>query len=139
MSTPELVQAYRKLYRAGLRAVQFSTPSRYAFRDQLRDAFRDKKGTFDAEGIRRTVWFLNAAAQERGLEHKILKNIIRVYSARRETLMHYPWRQHLLKGRIVEAHKQKRGAVYDPIRDTELEHYRRTIAMLNETMGICLR
>ncbi|KAK3683769.1 hypothetical protein B0T22DRAFT_520113 [Podospora appendiculata] len=139
MSSPELLHAYRRLMRAGLRAVQFSSPSRYAIRGHLRDAFRDKQGTFDPEGIRRTIWFLNAAAQERGLEHKILKNIVRVFCSRNQTIMHFPWRQHLTLGRVFEAGLQKHGPRYDTLKDNELEHYKRTIAMLNETMGICLR
>jgi len=94
----EILHAYRHLLRAGLRAVQFSKPSRYVLRDQLRAAFRDDDagkaprnptaaaaaagGGFDLERIRRTVWFLKAAGQEAGLEHKILKNLLRVAWAR---------------------------------------------------------
>ena len=32
----------------------------------------------DPEAVRRTLWFLKAAAEERGLEHRIVKNILRV-------------------------------------------------------------
>jgi hypothetical protein len=78
MSNVEILHAYRRLLRSGLRAVQFSKPARYLLRDQLREAFRDQEAKFNPEGIRRTVWFLNAAAQERGLEHKIVKNLLRV-------------------------------------------------------------
>ncbi len=78
----EIIHAYRHLLRAGLRAVQFSKPSRYVFRDRLHEAFCDRKATyeanFDQERIRRTIWFLNAAAQEAGLEARILKNLLRV-------------------------------------------------------------
>ena len=77
-SKTELIHAYRRLLRAGLRAVQFSKPARYALTGQLRAAFRDKEGAFEPEAIRRTVWFLNAAARERGLEHRIVKNLVAV-------------------------------------------------------------
>ena len=80
MSSQELVHAYRALYRAGLQAVQFSKPARYTLRDQLRAAFRDDKAgaaVFDPDAVRRTVWFLRAAAAERGLEHRIVKNLLR--------------------------------------------------------------
>ena len=78
MSNTEIIHAYRKLLRAGLRAVQFSKPARYSLTAQLRTAFRERGAAFQPEAIRRTVWFLNAAAQERGLEHRIVKNLVAV-------------------------------------------------------------
>lgn len=78
MSTVNIIHAYRHIYRHILRAVQFSSPSRYIARDQLRAAFRDGASSPDAESIKRTIWFFQAAAKEKGLEHKILKNLVRV-------------------------------------------------------------
>jgi hypothetical protein len=73
----EVVHAYRSLYRASLRAVQYSKPNRYIARDQLRQAFRrEDPSTFNQEKIDATVEFLNLAARERGLEHKIVKNLL---------------------------------------------------------------
>lgn len=69
---------YRILYRNALRAVQFSAPARYVVRDQLRAAFREKDGELNHQVCQRTNWFLQNAAQDRGLEHKILKNLINV-------------------------------------------------------------
>lgn len=86
---PDLIHAYRRLLRAGLRAVQFSQPSRSTITARLREGFRDPRGEFDAERVRRTVWFLNAAAQQRGLEHRILKNLCRVHWERTRQM---PWR-----------------------------------------------
>ncbi len=51
-------------------------------RDQLRRAFGERGATFDADGVRRTVWFLKAAAQDTGLEHHILKNLVRIAQER---------------------------------------------------------
>jgi hypothetical protein len=90
-----LIHAYRHLLRAGLRAVQFSKPSRYMIVDKLRTGFRDVKnggGTFDGERIRRTIWFLNAAAQTRGLEHRILKNLCRVHWEQNFERGKMPWK-----------------------------------------------
>jgi len=84
MSKQEIIHAYRKLYRSGLRAVQYSKPARYSLQAQLRAAFRETGATFNAEGCRRTVWFFNAAAQEAGLEHRILRNLLRVAHMRRK-------------------------------------------------------
>jgi hypothetical protein len=82
MSQTELIHAYRHLLRHGLHAVQFSLPARFVIQSQLRKAFRvNKPGevkTFDPEAVRRTIWFLKAAAAERGLEHKIVKNLVRI-------------------------------------------------------------
>ncbi|EFY90411.1 hypothetical protein MAC_03657 [Metarhizium acridum CQMa 102] len=77
----EVVHAYRHLYRCLLRAVQYSSPARYIARDQLRAAFRETPA-LDAEGVKRTIWFLEAAGKERGLEHAILKNLLRVRGQR---------------------------------------------------------
>ncbi|KAK4190008.1 hypothetical protein QBC35DRAFT_491758 [Podospora australis] len=91
-SSTDLVYAYRKLLRAGLRAVQFAKPSRYIITEQLRKGFRDRHGVFDAERIRRTVWFLNSAAQSRGIEHKILKNLCRVHWERDRENQKLSWK-----------------------------------------------
>ncbi|KAF4462994.1 complex 1 [Fusarium albosuccineum] len=78
----EIVHAYRHLYRSLLKAVQYATPSRFIALEQLRTAFRDRGATFDPRGVKRTIWFLEAAAKERGMEHKILKNLLFVHSRR---------------------------------------------------------
>jgi hypothetical protein len=91
-TTQEILHAYRRLLRAGLRAVQFSQPSSSTVKERLREGFRDPNGTFDAERVRRTIWFLNAAAQERGLEHRILKNLCRVHWERLRELRRMPWK-----------------------------------------------
>lgn len=76
MAQEEVLHAYRHLYRAVLRAVCYSQPASTVARDQLRRAFRDKTSTFNKSTVRRTVWFLNNAARERGTEHKIVKNLL---------------------------------------------------------------
>ncbi|KAL4722634.1 hypothetical protein ACLX1H_010515 [Fusarium chlamydosporum] len=81
-STTQITHAYRSLYRNLLKAVQYSTPARYVARDQLRRAFREPGATYDERGIKRTNWFLEAAAKEKGMEHRILKNLIRVQQMR---------------------------------------------------------
>ena len=80
MSIPrslELIHAYRRLYRGLLHAVQYSMPARLIARDTLRDAFRrGDASTFNQHKIERTVEFLRLAAQETGLEHKLVKNLL---------------------------------------------------------------
>ena len=88
-SSQELVHAYRHLYRGLLRAVQYSKPARYSARDQLRDAFRKEDPTaFNKAKVERTIEFLRLAAQETGLEHKLVKNLLYTNRWRRRA---YQW------------------------------------------------
>ncbi|KAH8899585.1 DUF1763-domain-containing protein [Thozetella sp. PMI_491] len=132
MSNAEIISAYRKLLRAALRAVQFSKPARYIVTKQIRVGFRDKMGTFDPEAIKRTAWFLNAAAQERGLEHKILKNLTRIHWEKSEA-------DRLTWTAVQQLGERKKQPPPDQIKETRYKHYEATIAMLNDTMGLCLR
>ncbi|RGP61992.1 complex 1 [Fusarium longipes] len=127
-STTQISHAYRTLYRNLLKAVQYSSPSRFVARDQLRRAFREPGATYDERGIKRTNWFLEAAAREKGMEHKILKNLLRVQQMR---------------------FRKKRYSAYDPLKyakhemrvanATAYNHYDMTVAMLNKSMGTLLR
>lgn len=92
-----ILHAYRRLYRSLLQAVQYATPARYVARDQLRAAFREPDAALDPEGVKRTVWFLQAASKERGLEHKILKNLIEVQGRRVSAAL--PWPRALSESR----------------------------------------
>lgn len=79
VSQQQLVLAYRRLYRNGLHAVQYAKPARYTLKQILDQAFRN--GTiedFDATKIGNTILFLQNAAKETGLEHKVLKNLLHV-------------------------------------------------------------
>lgn len=76
-SSTEVSQAYRRLYRQGLHAVQYASPARHILRRQLDQAFREGKfEDFDAQRIANTVFFLECAAREKGLEHRILKTLL---------------------------------------------------------------
>lgn len=92
-SRQEVLHAYRHLYKGLLRGVQYAIPARYIVRDQIRGAFRNTTSTtaaaaaaatatWDAEAIKRTLWFLSAAGRQRGLEHRILRNLVRMHSER---------------------------------------------------------
>ncbi|KAK3989806.1 hypothetical protein QBC44DRAFT_78002 [Cladorrhinum sp. PSN332] len=141
MSSSELLTAYRKLLRSGLRAVQFSKPSRYIIRDQLRDGFRDTKNTFEPERIRRTIWFFNAAAADRGMEHKILKNLCRVRFERVREMSRGTWKTKVKLWGDKEVKRVKKGEerLHDPIQAGKYGFYDLTVKMLNDSMGMCLR
>jgi hypothetical protein len=90
-ATPtEVIHAYRALYRGLLQAVQYSAPARYVARDQLRAAFRERGAVFNAPGIARTLEFLGYAARDNGLEHRVLRNLLRTRYERVE-MAKRPW------------------------------------------------
>jgi hypothetical protein len=76
----EIIHAYRHLYRNFLNAVKHSHPGSTIVRRQLRLAFREKGATFDPSVVKRTVWFAKCAATDASLEHKILKNLVRMHA-----------------------------------------------------------
>lgn len=85
----EIVTAYRTLYKHILRAVQFSKPNRYTYRDRLREAFRHgDAASFDQVRIDNTVEFLKAAALDSGIEHKVVKNLAHVWNCQPMYMAH---------------------------------------------------
>jgi hypothetical protein len=97
----EVIHAYRHLYRAALRAVQYSKPARFAARDTLREAFREPGASLRPEPVRRTVWFLKQAAREAGIEHRIVRNLLRTAWARRRDAS-VPWATVVRRGERKE-------------------------------------
>lgn len=78
-----IIHAYRTLYRASLRAVQYSKPARYQVLERLRHNFRSRPAdSFDAGVVARTLEFLEGAARTTGLEHKLVKNLLFVWGTR---------------------------------------------------------
>ena len=80
------IHTYRVLLRSLLRVVQYSSPAKYEVRARLRDAFRHPNAAAlrpDEQTMKRTLWFLDAAARESGLEHRIVRNLLQVGWERR--------------------------------------------------------
>ncbi|KAI1136583.1 DUF1763-domain-containing protein [Hypoxylon sp. FL0543] len=133
MTDLKVIHAYRHLYRGLLHAVQFSKPARYIARDQLRRAFREERAKHDPRRIARTLRFLEAAGRTRGLEHSILRNLL--------LTAYYRYYESLTRWKIVEhADRQpKKSEMEVHMQKTAYKHYDMTIAMLNKSMGLCLR
>lgn len=76
-----LIASYRALYKAGLAAVQHSSPARFAIRDKLRSAFRPATSTTTYSQARadNTVEFLRVAARRKGIEHSVVRNLCLVH------------------------------------------------------------
>lgn len=79
-SKQEILNSYRSLYKGALRAVQFSSPARYTLKSHLRLAYISNDAqSFDPVKIANTLVFLKHAAEERGLEHRLLKGLLHVW------------------------------------------------------------
>ena len=77
VSGQEIVRSYRQLYRHGLYAVQYAAPARYTLKILLENAYRTGNAAdYNAQKISNTLTFLEGAAKEKGLEHKMLKNLL---------------------------------------------------------------
>ena len=77
MTTNEVLQAYRSLWRASHKAVRFAKPARYQVRDILRQSFRtEPASSFNQERVLNTCRFFKSAQTHNGIEHKIVKNLL---------------------------------------------------------------
>ncbi|PWY81777.1 DUF1763-domain-containing protein [Aspergillus heteromorphus CBS 117.55] len=72
-----VINAYRHLYRQGLKAVNYSTPARHVLQNTLRSSFRSSSlEELNPQRIANTLRFLQRAADVAGLEHKIVRNLM---------------------------------------------------------------
>ncbi len=79
-SHQQIIRSYRNLYRHGLHAVQYSSPARYTVKTLLENAYRKGRlADFDIQKINNTLTFLHGAAKAKGLEHRILKNLLHTW------------------------------------------------------------
>ncbi|KAK3115453.1 hypothetical protein LTR53_005205 [Teratosphaeriaceae sp. CCFEE 6253] len=118
----EVLLAYRHLFRHALRACQYSKPVRFVVQDRMRRAFHTSSpDDYDASRIQRTPEFLQNAAESKGVEHKLQKKLTHVWWER-EKLQRAPMRSDIY---------QLRRHAYD--------EFDRTLEMLNQTMGLCIK
>ncbi|TKA67409.1 hypothetical protein B0A55_09086 [Friedmanniomyces simplex] len=124
----ELLHAYRHLLQHALRACRYAKPARFALRDRLRNAFRSSSSSsssssevYNPDRIQRTLDFLASAAESKGLEYRVVKNLAHVWWER-EKLGRMPMR--------ADIHEFRRHAH---------DEFDRTIGRLNESMGLCIK
>lgn len=127
---PQIIQAYRNLYKQSSIAVHYSPAPRKVIRDRLRKGFR--KGhisDFDPPRIQNTLQFLRGACFNHTLEHKVLLS-----------LMH-TWRmqERFLSEKMYLHYNQKTQQEQLDIRRTAYDQFNHLIRMLNESMGMCIR
>ena len=137
-----VAQAYRSLYRAGLHAVQYSSPARHTLKRILRTSFRNGEPMdFKPDRIANTIVFLENAARETGMEHKILKSLLHTrywqiqYDARLEKYGYMP-----NSSDFADMNRCKGIVPWGgPIHKAAYSHFDITLDMLNESMQLCLR
>lgn len=126
------LQAYRQLYRCGLRAVQYSVPNRFVLRDRLRRAFRESSiSDFEPDRILNTIRFLENASKDRGIEHKLLKNLLHVWSEEP--------RQWYLRNKALQRKAKHRSHDTTRVHTQAYDKFYWTLERLNESMGLCIR
>ena len=81
MCNRKILHAYRHVYRRSLRAIQYASPARHTLRKLIDTEFRlGTKEDYDPDKIRNTLQFLEGAIESRGLEHRIVKGLLHVWS-----------------------------------------------------------
>lgn len=79
-SKEAIALSYRRLYRHGLRAVQYSTPARQTLQKRLQHRYRTGHASdYNEQAIENTIEFLRGAANVKGLEHRIVKRVVFVW------------------------------------------------------------
>ena len=143
-----ILHAYRQLYRSGLRAVQYSRPARYTLKSRIDHAFRNgTPADLDAQRIGNTISFLQSAAKEKGMEHKILKNLLFVRFWQDKNIQHQTkydsnhWNALGVNTSVTDFWASPNFVSFKQsnIRKTAFHHFDITVKMLNESMGMCLR
>ncbi|KAK6005286.1 hypothetical protein QM012_008065 [Aureobasidium pullulans] len=78
----EVIHAYRHLLRTSLQAIRYANPARFTLQSHLRSSFRNPTSSFNSQQISKTLEFLNNAAKYKGLEDKIVRNLLQVWGCR---------------------------------------------------------
>ncbi|KAI4795308.1 hypothetical protein E4T44_12388 [Aureobasidium sp. EXF-8845] len=78
----EIIHAYRHLLRSSLQAIRYAKPARFTLQSHLRSSFRNPTSPFNSQQISQTREFLQNAAKYKGLEDKIVRNLLHVWGCR---------------------------------------------------------
>ncbi|KEQ99339.1 hypothetical protein AUEXF2481DRAFT_35242, partial [Aureobasidium subglaciale EXF-2481] len=78
----QIIHAYRRLLRTSLQAIRYAKPARFTLQSHLRDSFRNPKAAFNDQEITQTLEFLSNAAKYKGVEEKVVRNLIHVWGCK---------------------------------------------------------
>ncbi|KAG9553570.1 hypothetical protein KCU77_g10522, partial [Aureobasidium melanogenum] len=118
----DIIHAYRHLLRTSLQAIRYAKPARFTLQSHLRSSFRNPTSPFDSQQISQTLEFLNNAAKYKGLEDKILRNLLQVWGCKN-------------RGVPSSLRRDKNGM---RLRDAAYEGFDENVRMLERTLGIRL-
>ncbi|KAH0351296.1 hypothetical protein KCU83_g4485, partial [Aureobasidium melanogenum] len=118
----DIIHAYRHLLRTSLQAIRYAKPARFTLQSHLRSSFRNPTSPFDSQQISQTLQFLNNAAKYKGLEDKILRNLLQVWGCKN-------------RGVPSSLRRDKNGM---RLRDAAYEGFDENVRMLERTLGIRL-
>jgi hypothetical protein len=140
---PEVLRAYRHLFRAALRAVRYSSPAKYQIRDTMRSAFRTGAAKrLDNQRVQNTLCFLLRAELYAGMEHKILQNLLHVKywrnQGRRDNKLLVTFFSRCIPAADYCRVNQQTDLAA-AIRKNSGAHFDATLEMLNESLHTCLR
>ncbi|KAH0388237.1 hypothetical protein KCU92_g1011, partial [Aureobasidium melanogenum] len=118
----DIIHAYRHLLRTSLQAIRHAKPARFTLQSHLRSSFRNPTSPFDSRQISQTLEFLNNAAKYKGLEDKIVRNLLQVWGCKN-------------RGVPSSLRRDKNGM---RLRDAAYEGFDENVRMLERTLGIRL-
>lgn len=124
----EIRSQFRRFYRISMRAVQYSSPAKYCMLAKVKRCFRHMTPHPDAlveARIRDNTYdFLERAAREKGLEHKIVRNLCFV-----------EWSRYAQQKTSL---RRVRSSTEGKIKQSAYQSYEKTILNLNDSCQIRL-
>ncbi|KAI5205468.1 hypothetical protein E4T39_02972 [Aureobasidium subglaciale] len=78
----QVIHAYRHLLRTSLQAIRYAKPTRFTLQSHLRHSFRHPKASFNDQEITQTLEFLSNAAKYKGIEQKVVRNLMHVWGCK---------------------------------------------------------
>ncbi|KAG9648700.1 hypothetical protein KCU95_g3241, partial [Aureobasidium melanogenum] len=118
----DIVHAYRHLLRTSLQAIRYAKPARFTLQSHLRSSFRNPTSPFDSQQLSQTLEFLNNAAKYKGLEDKIVRNLLQVWGCKDRG--------------VPSSLRRDKNAMR--LRDAAYEGFDEDVRMLERTLGIRL-
>ncbi|KAI5202003.1 hypothetical protein E4T38_05800 [Aureobasidium subglaciale] len=126
----QIIHAYRRLLRTSLQAIRYAKPARFTLQSHLRDSFRNPKAAFNDQEITQTLEFLSNAAKYKGVEEKVVRNLIHVWGCKDRDIPATLWR---LMGEYRKRARKDMG-----FRDAAYEKVDDDVRMLECSLGIRL-
>nr|CAG8438373.1 15353_t:CDS:2 [Entrophospora candida] len=130
----QALSLYRRLRRAGEESVLYSRPAIYYVRQRIREGFREYENVADEqllqdlfERAENTIKFFKIAAERKGIEHRIIRNLCEMTYIQNRYKTRPPFVNKKQKNEKYLIHQGSYRDLYDMIK------------MFNDTLKLCLR